>query len=88
MQILPVFLPLVAAFYWLRIRYVKTSREIKRWEAVTRCERGARAEERVGQGGEGTTVAKKQGDQALGGCYQVREGGEGGEGEGWVGLQG
>jgi ABC-type multidrug transport system fused ATPase/permease subunit len=34
--VLPVFLPLVAAFWWLRRRYVATSREVKRLEAVTR----------------------------------------------------
>ncbi|GIM00727.1 hypothetical protein Vretimale_5639, partial [Volvox reticuliferus] len=34
--ILPVFLPLLAAFYWVRHRYIAASREMKRWEAVTR----------------------------------------------------
>jgi ABC-type multidrug transport system fused ATPase/permease subunit len=34
--VLPVFLPLVVAFWWLRKRYVATSREVKRLEAVTR----------------------------------------------------
>lgn len=34
--ILPVFLPLAAAFYVLRARYLRASREVKRWEAVTR----------------------------------------------------
>lgn len=35
--ILPVFVPLAAAFVWLRARYLRASREVKRWEAVTRC---------------------------------------------------
>lgn len=34
--ILPVFLPLFVAFWWLRQRYVQTSREVKRLEAITR----------------------------------------------------
>jgi ABC-type multidrug transport system fused ATPase/permease subunit len=34
--VLPVFVPLAVAFYWLRHRYVTTSREVKRFEAVTR----------------------------------------------------
>lgn len=34
--ILPVFVPLAIVFYWLRRRYINASREIKRWEAVTR----------------------------------------------------
>lgn len=34
--ILPIFLPLLVAFYYLRVRYVRTSREVKRWEAVSR----------------------------------------------------
>ncbi|EFJ47496.1 hypothetical protein VOLCADRAFT_30254, partial [Volvox carteri f. nagariensis] len=34
--ILPVFLPLALAFYWVRHRYVTASRDIKRWEAVSR----------------------------------------------------
>ena len=40
--VLPVFVPLGVAFYLLRVRYVRTSREVKRWEAVTRCEDGGR----------------------------------------------
>ncbi|GFR41482.1 hypothetical protein Agub_g2173, partial [Astrephomene gubernaculifera] len=34
--ILPVFLPLLVAFWWVRRRYITASREVKRWEAVTR----------------------------------------------------
>lgn len=34
--ILPVFLPLLASFLWIRSRYIRASRDIKRWEAVTR----------------------------------------------------
>lgn len=34
--ILPVFLPLVVIFYYIRRRYVITSREVKRLEAITR----------------------------------------------------
>jgi hypothetical protein len=34
--ILPVFVPLLVAFYWVRTRYVATSREVKRLEAITR----------------------------------------------------
>jgi len=34
--VLPIFVPLVVAFWWLRRRYVATSREVKRLEAVTR----------------------------------------------------
>ena len=34
--ILPIFLPLLAAFYHYRQKYVATSREVKRYEAVTR----------------------------------------------------
>eukprot|EP00798_Chlamydomonas_sp_ICE-L_P022324 gene22324-29400_t len=35
--ILPVFIPLALFFYYLRQRYVTCSREVKRWEAVTRA---------------------------------------------------
>lgn len=34
--VLPIFIPLGVIFYYLRVRYVRASREIKRWEAVTR----------------------------------------------------
>ncbi|PRW21108.1 multidrug resistance-associated 1 isoform X3 [Chlorella sorokiniana] len=34
--IIPVFLPLGIAFFWVRRHYVQTSREVKRWEATTR----------------------------------------------------
>jgi len=34
--ILPVFIPLGIAFFWVQRRYLKTSRELKRFEAVTR----------------------------------------------------
>lgn len=34
--ILPVFLPLLAAFLWLRRRYLATSRGVKRFDGVTR----------------------------------------------------
>ncbi|KAG2425890.1 hypothetical protein HYH02_014893 [Chlamydomonas schloesseri] len=34
--ILPVFLPLALAFHLIRARYITASREIKRWEAITR----------------------------------------------------
>ncbi|GAX75678.1 hypothetical protein CEUSTIGMA_g3121.t1 [Chlamydomonas eustigma] len=34
--VLPLFLPLGVAFYLIRERYVRTSREVKRWDAVTR----------------------------------------------------
>ena len=34
--ILPVFVPLGCAFFWVQRRYLKTSRELKRYEAVTR----------------------------------------------------
>ncbi|GAX82138.1 hypothetical protein CEUSTIGMA_g9566.t1 [Chlamydomonas eustigma] len=34
--ILPVFLPLILLFYYVRGRYIVASRECKRWEAVTR----------------------------------------------------
>ncbi|GLC33196.1 hypothetical protein PLESTB_000360400 [Pleodorina starrii] len=34
--ILPVFLPLAVAFLWIRSRYITASRDIKRWEAVSR----------------------------------------------------
>ncbi|GIM00722.1 hypothetical protein Vretimale_5669, partial [Volvox reticuliferus] len=33
---LPVILLLAIAFYWVRYRYITASREMKRWEAVTR----------------------------------------------------
>ena len=38
--ILPVFVPLGLAFVHIQRRYVATSREIKRLEAVTRCRAG------------------------------------------------
>lgn len=34
--IIPVFLPLGAAFFYVRSRYLATSRDVKRFEAVTR----------------------------------------------------
>lgn len=34
--ILPVFIPLGFAFFWVQRRYLRTSRELKRFEAVTR----------------------------------------------------
>ena len=34
--IIPVFIPLGAAFFWVRARYLKASREVKRFEATTR----------------------------------------------------
>lgn len=34
--ILPLFVPLGFAFFWVQRRYLKTSRELKRFEAVTR----------------------------------------------------
>lgn len=34
--ILPVFVPLMMAFYYYRQYYVMTSREVKRWDAVSR----------------------------------------------------
>ncbi|EFN52562.1 hypothetical protein CHLNCDRAFT_138549 [Chlorella variabilis] len=34
--IIPLFLPLGAAFFLVRARYLRTSREIKRWEATSR----------------------------------------------------
>ncbi|KAL4420399.1 hypothetical protein ABPG75_010055 [Micractinium tetrahymenae] len=34
--IIPVFLPLGAGFFWVRARYLATSREVKRWEATSR----------------------------------------------------
>ncbi|KXZ56224.1 hypothetical protein GPECTOR_1g195 [Gonium pectorale] len=34
--VLPVFVPLALAFFWIRRRYIIASREVKRWEAVTR----------------------------------------------------
>lgn len=34
--ILPVFVPLALIFYWVRARYIAASRDIKRFEAVTR----------------------------------------------------
>lgn len=34
--IIPVFLPLLALFWWVRTQYVITSREVKRLEAQTR----------------------------------------------------
>ncbi|KAG2423828.1 hypothetical protein HXX76_014988 [Chlamydomonas incerta] len=33
--VVPLFLPLAAAFWWVRRRYITASREVKRWEAVT-----------------------------------------------------
>lgn len=35
-QILPIFIPVAIAFWYLRRRYMRTSREIKRFEATTR----------------------------------------------------
>lgn len=34
--VLLLFVPLLLAFAWVRRRYLATSREVKRWEAVTR----------------------------------------------------
>jgi ABC-type multidrug transport system fused ATPase/permease subunit len=34
--ILPVFVPLLILFYYVRTRYIVASREVKRWEAVSR----------------------------------------------------
>jgi hypothetical protein len=34
--ILPVFLPLAYLFILVRARYITASREVKRWEAITR----------------------------------------------------
>lgn len=34
--IIPVFVPLSLGFFWVRRRYLATSREVKRFEAVTR----------------------------------------------------
>lgn len=34
--IIPVFLPLGFGFFWVRGRYLATSREVKRWEATSR----------------------------------------------------
>ena len=34
--IIPVFLPLGFGFFWVRARYLATSREVKRWEATSR----------------------------------------------------
>lgn len=34
--VLPLFLPLLIAFMWYRQRYVATSRDVKRLEAITR----------------------------------------------------
>jgi ATP-binding cassette subfamily C (CFTR/MRP) protein 4 len=34
--IIPLFLPLAAAFFLIRAAYMRTSREIKRWEATSR----------------------------------------------------
>ena len=34
--ILPVLVPLLLSFLWVRARYLATSREVKRFDAVTR----------------------------------------------------
>ena len=34
--IIPVFLPLAFGFFWVRRRYLATSRDVKRFEAVSR----------------------------------------------------
>ena len=33
--VMPLFIPLVLAFMWVRKRYISGSREFRRWEAVT-----------------------------------------------------
>lgn len=35
-EILPIFIPVAVAFWYLRRRYMRTSREVKRFEATTR----------------------------------------------------
>ncbi len=34
--VLPLFVPIAAVFWWVRRRYVTTSREVKRFEGTTR----------------------------------------------------
>ena len=62
--VLPVFLPLGLMFYLLRVRYVRTSREVKRYEAVTRS--GVRPglereRERETMGGPPVVLREKEG---------------------------
>ena len=35
-EILPLFIPAAVVFWWVRRRYLRTSREVKRFEATTR----------------------------------------------------
>lgn len=34
--VIPLFLPILGVFWWVRRRYVTTSREVKRFEGTTR----------------------------------------------------
>jgi len=34
--VIPLFVPILAVFWWVRRRYVTTSREVKRFEGTTR----------------------------------------------------
>ena len=35
-EVLPLFIPVAFVFWWARRRYLRTSREVKRYEATTR----------------------------------------------------
>ena len=35
-EVLPLFIPVLIVFWWARRRYLRTSREVKRYEATTR----------------------------------------------------
>ena len=35
-EVLPLFIPVGFVFWWARRRYLRTSREVKRYEATTR----------------------------------------------------
>ena len=35
-EVLPLFIPVLFIFWWVRRRYLRTSREVKRFEATTR----------------------------------------------------